>query len=151
MIIYPHSHRSIHILTSLKSATLVVQKSWFVFCTEAFSEYSLILANCHYTELDVHVTGKGGTQYFLHMFKILSSTWTYIWCNRVYHSHWHLVCWMCSSWTSPRTGWSCSPFKLICSFIRLIDVKYGVLIMSYLFVPASISWGKWSRPACWNH
>lgn len=53
---------------------------------------------------DLMLTGKGGTKYLLHMFKILSSTWTYIWCNWVHRSNWYLVCWLRFGWTTSGTG-----------------------------------------------
>ena len=97
-------NRSTHIHTSWNSVTLGVPKFWYIF--DPFCCAMNVFLEWLSLNLDrlLVLTGERGTKYIVHLFKILSSTWTYIWCHRVHNSNWHMVSWLCSCWTPPWTG-----------------------------------------------
>ena len=61
-------------------------KHIFMFVTDAFM-----------LNLNLCLTGRWGNKHILHLFKVLPSSWTYIWRNSVHHSHRHVVCRLCTS------------------------------------------------------
>lgn len=48
--------------------------------------------------------GKRRTKRFLHLFKILPCSRTYIWGHRIYNCHRHMVYWLRNGWITPWTG-----------------------------------------------
>ena len=102
------------------------------------------------------ISGQGWIKHFIHMFTLLSGSRTNIWCNRIHSFYWYLVSWLCSCWTSSRTGYKfLEIYALMLLILKIFllsfwDMLYWLHVVSNVCI-AIISWRKPSGPTCGNY
>ena len=141
----PHTHQLK--LCDFGSAKVLV-RYWFK-CTVGW--WKLLFFVLEFHPHSSNTSGKRRTKCFLHLFKILPCSGTYIWGHRIYNCHRHMVNWLCNGWITSWTGNAVFE-KMSLYFSHFIIYPISLCFpWSSIWFAALVSWGEWSWSASWNH